>query len=448
MNTNLLAATVISVSLISFPHLAQAQEAGVNARIKKLEEELALLKRQVEVSEEKEKSAAEKAANVEFGRKGLKISSPDKQYELSLRGYGQLDYRAFPDDSNSTGRSEFLARRLRPVLEVKAGDASFRLMPDFAGSTTRIFDAHADYRLYDSLQFRIGKFKPPVSLERLQSATDLMFAERGHPTNLAPNRDLGVMAYGYPIPDMLEYQVGVFNGNADLGNSDNDDDDKKDIVARVFAHPFRNSDTVMLQGFGIGIAGSVGEREGHNAKTILGTYKTPGQQDFFRYRADTFANGTHWRAYPQAYWYSGNKGLLAEYAFSHEEVTRTGVNGDLTHQAWQVEASYVLTGEDVNFRGGIKPTTDFNISKGGLGAWELVVRTGATNVDNASFAFFADPTIAASKAQSYGLGLNWYLNENFKLAANYELTSFEGGNAAGLDRPDEHFFVTRSQFRF
>jgi hypothetical protein len=92
----------------------------VNSRIKKLEDELSLLKRQLEVKDEKAASAAEKAANVEFGKRGLKITSLDKNYELSLRGYGQIDSRQFLKDKNSTGKNEFLARRMRPVLEVNA----------------------------------------------------------------------------------------------------------------------------------------------------------------------------------------------------------------------------------------------------------------------------------------------------------------------------------------
>ncbi|MDX2073217.1 MAG: porin [Alphaproteobacteria bacterium] len=448
MKKSLLAPSVLVTSLLISPLSALADDPNVNARIQKLEQELALLKRQVEVKDEKDQAAAEKIAGVELGRKGLKITSPDKNYELSLRGNFQIDNRQFLKDKNSTGKNEFLARRLRPVLEARAGDASFRLMPDFAGSSTRVFDAHADYKLYDELQFRIGKFKTPVSLERLQSPVDMLFIERGHPSNLAPSRDFGVMAYGNLIPDQLEYQIGVFNGNQDLGNTDSDDDDKKDYVARIFAHPFRNADTVALQGLGVGVAGSVGEREGGNGKSILGTYKTPGQQDFFRYRSDTYADGTHWRLYPQAYWYYGNLGVLAEYAISNQSVTRGSNHGELQHTAWQVEGSYAPTGEDINFKGGIKPAQDFNLSKGGIGAWELVARAGGTDVDNGAFTSFADRAIAASSAQSYGGGINWYLNENFKLALNYEFTTFTGGNVAGTDRADEHFLVTRSQFRF
>ncbi len=459
MKTSLMAGTALGLALLLLPQTqahAQQPSADVAARIEKLEQELSLLKRQLEVKEEKDTAAAEKAAGVEFGKKGLKVTSPDKKYELSLRGNFQFDSRYFLDEEGSGGRDELMARRLRPIIEARAGDASFRLMPDFAGSTTRIFDAHADYKLLDELQFRVGKFKTPVSLERLQSPADMFFIERGHASNLAPSRDFGFMLYGNLLPDQLEYQLGVFNGNQDLGNTDSDEDDKKDIAARVFAHPFRNSDTVALQGLGIGIGGSIGQRDGSATRTILGDYRSPGQQAFFRYRtgttagSTTFADGQHWRLYPQAYWYFGNIGLLGEYAISDQEVTRGAVSGDVQHHAWQLAASYVLTGEDVGFRGGIKPYADFNplAAEGGIGAWEVVARVGQTNVDDDAFPVFADPTLAASKATSYGAGVNWYLSENVKLWLNYDFTAFDGGAAAGADRPDEHALFSRAQFRF
>lgn len=440
--------TATTLSMI-FSSSAFAQETTSTAsRISRLEEEIALLKRQQEVTEEKNKSAAEKSANVEFGKKGLKISSPDKNYELSLRGTFQFDGRQFVSDKNNTGKDDFLARRLRPTLEGKAGNASFRFMPDYAGSTTRTFDAHADYKLNESAQFRFGKFKTPISLERWQSSADLTFVERGHPSNLAPNRDVGFMVYGNPLPDVLEYQIGVFNGNQDLGNTDNDDDDKKDIAARIFAQPFRNSDIVSLQGFGAGVGGSIGDREGSTTTRILGTYKSPGQQDFFRYRSDTYADGKHWRLYPQAYWYVGSLGVIAEYAISNQEVTRGATHDTLQHKAWQLATSYVLTGEDLNFRGGVKPFNDFDPSKGNLGAWEVAARIGATDVDNKSFTTFADSTVAASKASSLGVGVNWYLNENLKLMADYDYTKFDGGATDNTDQPDEQAILTRAQFRF
>ena len=45
-------------------------------------------------------------------------------------------------------------------------------------------------------KFRFGKFKPPVGLERLVSDSDMLFVERALPTDLVPNRDVGVQVYG------------------------------------------------------------------------------------------------------------------------------------------------------------------------------------------------------------------------------------------------------------
>lgn len=443
-------AIVMTLSPIA-PAIAADEE--MKARIEMLEQELALLKRKLEVKEEKDAAAAEKQANVEFGKKGLLVTSPDKKYQMSLKGYFQVDNRLFLDDDNEAGRDELIGRRLRPILEAKAGDASFRLMPDFAGGTTRVFDVHADYAFADEIKLRVGKFKPPVGLERLQSAADTFFIERGHPNNLAPSRDFGVQLYGDLLPDQLEYQVGIFNGNADLGNTDGDDDDNKDIVGRIFAHPFRNSNTVALQGLGIGVGGSYGERDGTASRTILGDYRSPGQLAFFRYLTGSaagstvYADGTHWRLYPQAYWYWGSIGLLTEYAISDQEVTRGTAHDSLRHEAWQIAGSYVITGEDVNYKKSIRPFEDFDLDTGGWGAWEVVARIGETDIDDDAFPVFANPLQAASKATSYGAGLNWYLSETVKFWADYDFTQFDGGAATG-DREDEHAFFQRVQYRF
>lgn len=411
-----------------------------------VEKRLAIVERNQELAADDAKAKAEKNATVEVGKKGLSITSADKQFSVKLNGYGQLDNRSFVHGAK--GDDEFLARRLRPILTVQAfKDFSFRLMPDFAGSSTRIFDAHADYRYSDALQFRIGKFKTPVGLERLQSAADTFFAERGHPTNLAPTRDFGAMIYGDAIPE-IEYQLGIFNGNADLANSDGDDDNHKDIAARVFILPFKNSSNLALQQLGVGVGGSSGKRGGTTAGTQLPSYRTPGQATFFNYGSGVYAEGDHWRLAPQAYYYYNNIGLLGEYTISSEDVRLGGTKRNLRHNAWQIAGSYVLTGEDVTFKGSVKPENNFNPHAGGWGAFEAVARVGETNLDDRTFPIFASLSTSASNARSYGTGLNWYLNENVKLVFDYEFTEFDGGAAGGANRKDEHVAIQRAQFRF
>ena len=89
-----------------------------------------------------------------------------------------------------------------------------------------------------------------------------------------------------------------------------------------------------------------------------------------------------------------------------------------------------------------------NPGKGGWGAWELVGRYGELDLDDGAFPLFADPAVAARSAQSWTVGVNWYLTSNLKLVANYLQTRFGGGAAAGADRDDERAVFTRLQVAF
>ena len=56
--------------------------------------------------------------------------------------------------------------------------------------------------------------------------------------------------------------------------------------------------------------------------------------------------------------------------------------------------------------------------------------------------------MAARSAQSWTVGVNWYLTSNLKLVANYLQTRFGGGAAAGADRDGEKAVFTRLQVAF
>ena len=209
-----------------------------------------------------------------------------------------------------------------------------------------------------------------------------------------------------------------------------------------------------LQGFGLGVGGSIGDRDGSSSNRILPTYVTPGQQAFFTYASNAYANGVQWRVQPQAYWYSGNKGLLAEYAISDQNVAIGATKTELQNTAWNLQASYVLTGEDVNYVGAVKPAHDFKLSERSWGAWELIARIGGLKIDKEAFtnglAVLSGSSLPSAKsATSYDAGINWYISENLKFATNYSYTEFKGGGASvGTNRPTEQVVQSRLQFRF
>ena len=65
---------------------------------------------------------------------------------------------------------------------------------------------------------------------------------------------------------------------------------------------------------------------------------------------------------------------------------------------------------------------------------------------------FADPRQSAQRATAWALGVNWYLNRNFKLNLNYENTWFNGGGGGSarvpLDRETERVLLTRFQIAY
>jgi phosphate-selective porin OprO/OprP len=124
----------------------------------------------------------------------------------------------------------------------------------------------------------------------------------------------------------------------------------------------------------------------------------------------------------------------------------SGQRASFANRAWQLSAGWVLTGEDASYGGVQAP--DHPLTADGAGAFELVARYGELQVDDDAFPLFADPFASASRARSWGVGLNWYLTRNFKLMTNYTRTTFEGGAADGADRGDEEAFFTRAQFSF
>jgi len=90
----------------------------------------------------------------------------------------------------------------------------FRLLPDFAGSSTAksITDAYLNVHYWDAFQLEIGKFKQPFSYEELIQDRYVPTMERSMIDQLTPQRDEGVMIHGHKMfDDRFEYGISVSN---------------------------------------------------------------------------------------------------------------------------------------------------------------------------------------------------------------------------------------------
>jgi phosphate-selective porin OprO and OprP len=455
--------------------------AALLQRIEAQEARIKTLERKLEIKEAAVEAESSAPPLVSVTPTRTSISSADGANSIRFRGVLHFDGRRYIDHVTPETADTWLLRRARPTLEgTYNGIYDFRFAPDFGGGKTVILDAYVAARLRPWAVVQAGKFKVPVGLERLQSSTDLRFIERAFPTSLVPNRDLGLQFSGDAAEGAFQYSVGYFNGVTDGGSSDGntptpdaENDSKGDWAARLFFRP--------VQGLGLGVAVTWVDSTGDTTTTLLPTYRTPGQQSFFSYRSNTatgeqealnrraaakgrsgstpndavFADGERLRVSPQAYWYVGRFGFLGEYVTVRQDVSRVldtmlTRSDTLEIRAWHAQLSWLLTGEAESFSG-VTPRTTFELGKPGWGAFELVARYHVLDIDNDAFAgganSFANPATAASRANAYGMGMNWYLNQNIKLSLSYDRTGFEGG-AAGGDRPVEEVLLTRFALSF
>jgi phosphate-selective porin OprO/OprP len=449
----LIAATLIGSGALAFSGNAFANDSSeleaLRALVQELDQKIRVLDRKGEIAEEKAAADKKAAPVIKANSGGFSIGSADGAHVFKLRGTLQADNRSFFGDHDPDLKNDNLLRRVRPRFQGTLYNIfDFDFNTDFAkDADATVVDAYINARFQPWFQVQAGKFKSPFSLERIQSGNWIRFAERSYVADsISPNRDVGIKVHGNVLDKKLNYDFGVFNGTNDGGSSkqEGDANTDKEFAARIFVEPFKGSDNA-LAGLGFGLAGTWADQKDD---AVSDRYRSPGLQTFFQYAGTTTSDGNKVRWSPQAYYYYGPFGLLAEYARSSTDVKNATGNTTLDNDAWQIAGSWVLTGEDNGFAG-ITPKRDFDLDKGGWGAWEIAARYHQLEVDKDAFSGgYANATSTTEQASSWTIGLNWYLNKNVKVATSYDHTSFDSGIAGIDDREDERALFSRLQVAF
>ena len=444
LSSKLRAPTLFALALAAFasPTL-RADEAQdiqtLQAQIQALQEKLNVLARKQEIADDSAAASAKALPKVAVGDAGLQIASPDASSSIHIGALVQVDSREFLQDGGGVLNNSFFLRRARLILDGKINKIySWVFVPEFGngsgGTATAvsILDANVTIAPSPELGFKIGKYKNPIGLEELQNDPNTSFVERSLVSDLEPSRDLGVEALGALDGGVVSYGVGLFNGTPDnltaSGNSDYDNE--KQIVGRLFLTPFTDKDS-LLHGLGFGVAGDLGREKTHSGVTA--GYKTDGQQTFFTYNAAVYADGDSWRFSPQAYYYVGPFGFLAETVTSAINARPSAPTATSFPKKVQVEnhasaitASYVLTGEDASYNG-VTPAQPFSWSDHNWGAFQVVARWEELKIDRN--AFYTATPLASSATNAYeavatGVGVNWYLSKSVRISQDFFDTRF------------------------
>lgn len=325
-------------------------------------------------------------------------------------------------------------RRARLGMQGTGYDVYFyRFEVDFASPdqvialVPRITDAYAEIRQLPVGTLRMGEFRVPLSTERLMSANDLTFIERGLPQAFNPARQLGLMLFNSTENYFFSWYSDVSTYKATDEAEQSGKAGRVDLTQRVVFLPWYDEPSNGRYMFHFG-----GAYQYQNVRNMAVSYSTTPEA--------VLASGTNKEIIPSFI----NTGSINARDVQIAQVEASTVLGPLSIQGeyygtWvdptavgtpfyfhggYVFASYFLTGEnrvwsrDQGYYTSVTPFTNFYRVRGadgktiqGSGAWEVAARFSSMNL--------SDKSIQGGRLNDATLGVNWYLTRQLKIMANY-----------------------------
>jgi phosphate-selective porin OprO and OprP len=293
----------------------------------------------------------------------------------------------------------------------------FEVSREFGDADEPERDAFANVRINRALQVRAGQFKMPFGHDALIGGANLDFVYRSLiGRQLAPGRDLGVMAHGRSKGRWIAYQAGVFRRDGDNARTPQTRGGRNALAGRVVVAPFASSANPAVAAVEIG--GAVVTSELVDSLGLRG--RTTFNEGVFVDRV--FVNGRRLRRGVEASWAHGPASLSGEYMTVSDERLEMGPAGEalprVTASGWYVAGTWVLTGERKDGR--VNP--EHSLFGDGLGALELIARVErlAFAPDNSAPAVTGPLVVplVPNADRVTTVGLAWYLNRYLKITGS------------------------------
>ncbi|MEW6666355.1 MAG: porin [Thermodesulfobacteriota bacterium] len=391
---------------------------------------------------EKEETPEEKRLKTLYDE-GFFLKGADDQ--LRIAGWLQADSRWFLDEEHPENNTALIRRARLDIRGVLENDWAYRLYGTLIGERNGILqEGWLEYRKYGEFRVRAGEIFEPFSLEAVYSARWTDFIERAMIVNaLSPQEDIGIMAFGKVWQDQLVWALGLFNGqgrNRDAVVND------KDITTRLVYKPFLHPESLpWLKDLHLGGSFSTG----NNERDLSGSdFTTHAFTPFFDIQPGVSQDDRLTRWGLETEYLYGPFSLKAEYLSGHFQTVKSGNRfGDLDVDGFYLNLAYVLTGEAAPRDAPIKPSSVFDPSLGGWGAWQVAARYQALstnrNLLNLRLARGTD------KAQSVTVGLNWFPNRHIRFQFNFDHAWFDDDILVqGVPLDSENTFIARFLYDF
>lgn len=317
-------------------------------------------------------------------------------------------------------------RRSRVGVKGKAGVFDYKAEYDFAGGDADFADVWMAWKNSPLGMATVGHFKEPIGLEELTSSRFTTFTERSLAAAFTPARNVGIQFSD--STDQIAWQYGVFGSDTDSygwGQIDG----QYAISGRVTGLVVDDEDNKVH----LGISAS-------NRSQDSVRYSSGPEVPFVGRIGDTGAlsNDGVLLYGVEAAWVGGPWSAQAEYIAADVD-NAAGVD-DATYGGYYVEGSYYITGESRNYKQASgrfdrPPVSEDFDGEGGMGAIQLAARYSMLDLNDG-------PTV--DEVNNLTLGVNWWLNDHTRVAANYVNSAYEAGS---FDE-DANYLVVRFQVDF
>ncbi len=368
---------------------------------------------------------------------------------IRLGGRIMHDLALHDEDKNPLGNGTTLRRARLEVDGSLQKDWYFSFSTEITGDDNDthdviLRDALIRYNGFQSFKITTGQYKLPFGFEQQISTKHTTFMERGLINVFAPGRLIGLAAK--TVGKTWTGAVGTAGQPVDSDVPDEGDEGWGLITRWTFA-PFYSE----TQALHLGVAAL--HRHTNDKGVVRFSTRPESYVTDVKY-LDTgpINNVENFNRYGfEAATVFGPFSLQGEYMlldFDREDQS-PGDSPDIKIGGWYVYASWFITGESRPYNqkagnfGGIKP-------KRKSGAWEVAVRYSTLDLN--------DGDITGGEEKNITVGINWYINPQVRLMANYVIVdNDEFANANGLVHAngtvvkgddDPRIFQTRVQLEF
>lgn len=375
-----------------------------------------------------------------------KIETTDGKYSFEAFGRIHTDMAFFSDDKNDHPDGATFRRMRLGVEGTVDHDLSYKAELDFgnkdSNESVSFKEVYLEYTGSDAAKIKFGNFKPSYGLEELTSSNHITMIERSLPTgSFTTGEVIGLQAYNGG--ENYSWAIGAHNDESTTKSSD---DEAKSLVGRLSYAPIAEKDQTLH--FGISQAYRVPDSADDSV-----SFDNTAENSLQRLQSADTGNITdvesiHLTGLELAGVY-GPLSLQGEYFYN--SINRES-SVDLDVNGWYAQASYFLTGESRPYRassgvfGRINPINPFSIKEGGLGAWEIAARYSNLDLNDGA-------ALQGGMIDTTTLGINWYLNNNTRLMANYIIVNTDdvdpSGPGADVDANDDpNIFLLRAAVDF